>query len=68
MPTVLKDVKRTSQKEDDHNSEAKDVDLKEFLGVPVYELTNRDEKTHFALSVKLTYPDWGLDEYDRRSA
>ena len=64
MPKALKDVKKTAQKEDDHKSEAKYVDLKEFLGVPVYELTNRDETAHFALSIKLTYPDWGLAEYE----
>ena len=65
MPKALKDVKKTAEKEEDQKSEAKDVDLKEFLGVPVYELTNRDETAQVALSAKFTCPVWGMVEYEK---
>ena len=65
MPNALKDLKReTAEKKEEAQSAAKYVDLKEFLGVPAYELTSRDEIAQASLNVNYWQPDSDQAEYE----
>ena len=65
MPKALKDLKKeTAEKKDEAESAAKYIDLKEFLGVPAYKLTIRDERAQAALNAKCRQSKCDQAEYD----
>ena len=64
MRKARKDLKKKTKDKDEQQSAHNTVDLKDFLGVPVYELTARDERAQAAVNAKYQQSNCDTAEFE----
>ena len=60
---MLRDLKKAPGKKETPEVASTAIDLGGFLGVPIYELTVRDERAREALETKYNHPNCSTDEF-----